>query len=425
VNRRAARALGLAAAAYAGMAAMAAAGHAWSEHFEAFLLLYGLAWVAAVDASRSRLGFATVLAGAALFRGVLVPLAPSLSGDLYRYVWEGRVQAAGFDPYVLPPAAPALAFLRDADWTRINHPEATAIYPPLAQLGFRALAAAGGPTLFKAVFAVADLGVVALAGWALRRDRRPAAALALYAWNPLAVVEVAGNGHLEPLGILPLLAAVVFAARRPALAWVGLAASILVKYGGGAVALPFVAQARRPRWRHAALAAGVLLGGFALYAPAGGHVFDSLRLYAEHWRYSDVVFSAVQHVVPGAWRARAVCAALLVGLGLVVWRRPAAPEAKVAAMLAAALVVSPVVHPWYLLWPLAFAPLAPAWPVVVWSGSAVLSYVYLVPAFGIGPVEPLAWGPKLLVMAPVAAAAAAQLVHKREDAMTPCASASS
>jgi hypothetical protein len=361
-----------------------------------------VAWVAAWGASRSRAGLPLLLAGAALFRLAILPLEPDLSQDVHRYVWEGRVQNAGFDPYVLPPSAPELASLRDASWDHINYKDASAIYPPVAQLVFSLLAGVGGVTLFKTVFCILDLGVIACLGLALRRRGLPVAKLALYAWNPLAVVEIAGSGHLEPLGILPLVVALVFVSRRRALAWAALAASAGVKYTALAV-LPFHAQACRPRWRDAS--AGVLVLGLstAVYAHAGAALFRSLRMYAEHWRYNDLVFSLLQSRIDSPLRARWVAAGLFVALCAGLWRARARLETKAMAALAGALLLSPTVHPWYLLWPVALMPLRPTGSLFVWSGTIALSYLFLYPAFGAGPLPVWSWSLKWIEMAPVLA----------------------
>ncbi len=109
---------------------------------------------------------------AALFRLLLVATPPSLSDDIHRYVWDGRVQAAGINPFLHPPDSEELRALRDEGWSKVNHPAIRTIYPPLAQ-GVFALAAAGGlrERGFKAVLCLFDLAVVVALAWFLRTDR--------------------------------------------------------------------------------------------------------------------------------------------------------------------------------------------------------------------------------------------------------------
>ena len=77
-----------------------------------------------------------VIAGI-VFRLCLVFSIPALSDDIYRYVWDGRVQWAGINPYEFAPVAEELAHVRDAlIFPKINHPELPTIYPPIAQIAF-------------------------------------------------------------------------------------------------------------------------------------------------------------------------------------------------------------------------------------------------------------------------------------------------
>lgn len=390
----------LAVVAYAGMAALAVWRGPWAEHLGPFLVLYAVAWLAAWGASRTPLRLGTVLLGALLFRTLLVPLTPSLSDDVYRYVWEGRVQNAGFDPFVLPPDAPQLASLRDDVWARVNHRGYAAIYPPLAQLAFRGLARCGGVTVFKSAFCTLDLVTIALLGAVLRRRRAPMGRLALYAWSPLAVVEIAASGHLEPLGVLPFVAALALVPRRPTWGWTAFACSLVAKYAALA-ALPTYARAAPPRLRALMATVAVVGGSYALYAGAGSHLFDSLRTYAEYWRYNDCLFSLLQRLVHDPRHARRIAAGLagLACVAAALWNAPLERRARVA--LTAALALSPTVHPWYLLWPLALVPLAPSRPVLAWSLMIGLAYLFGSPAFGIGPLPKDNWTLKLVEILPV------------------------
>ena len=80
-----------------------------------------------------------ILIGGALFRLILVPLdPPRLSTDVYRYIWDGRLQGIGINPYLYLPVDPRLAGLRDDSiYPNINRKEyAHTIYPPVAQIFF-------------------------------------------------------------------------------------------------------------------------------------------------------------------------------------------------------------------------------------------------------------------------------------------------
>jgi len=393
----------LAALAYAGLAWHGA----WAPDLRIFFALYVTAWVAALGAARARHGLLPILVGAALFRAALVPVEPTLSGDVYRYVWEGRAQMAGYNPYVVPPAAPELMPLRDTTWPRINHPEGTAIYPPLAQIVFRGLAACGGGpdrvVRFKAFLAAVDFGLVGVLAWVLHRRRAPAGRLALYAWNPLAVVEVAGTGHVEALALLPLVLALLLAPRHRVLGWCALAASVAAKYAA-LVLVPLLARAARPRLPAIVASLGVVALLTLPYLKAGAGLFSSLRVYIDIWRYNDLVFRILLPLAGSLFRAKLVAACILAAWIALLWRRRTPLEPAALATLAALLALSPTIHPWYLLWAAVLLPLVPSMPLFAWTGSVCVAYLFLYPAGAFGPLAKSHWIPAAVQVLSVAAA---------------------
>ena len=141
---------------------------------------------------------------AALFRVSILFFPPYLSDDIYRYIWDGRVQAAGINPYRYIPAEEPLTQLRDERiYPHINRREnVRTIYPPIAQATFLLVTRfSESVTWMKA----ATVGFEAVAIWALiqllgsfgfGRQR-----VLIYAWHPLAIWEFAGSGHADALAI--------------------------------------------------------------------------------------------------------------------------------------------------------------------------------------------------------------------------------
>ena len=340
------------------------------------------------------------LGAALLFRIVATAGVPALSDDVYRYVWDGRVQLAGIHPYVHAPVDPALAALRDGDWAKINHPELRTIYPPLAQMVFAALAGLGlGPRGFRLFFGFADFGVVLALAWLARRLNLPRERVLLYAWNPLAVIESAGSGHIEPLGVLLVLATLGASAWR---AGAALAAAVQVKLvplllfpglwrrQGSGAGLAFVATV------------GLLWLPYALTGPAiGSGTFD----YARRWEHNAFLYAGVEglvHQLP--WEAvehwiwpRGI-ARIVVSLCLLLWtlyvtqRLRPDPLHEALLVFGGALLLAPTVHPWYALWVLPFAALAfsPGW----------LLFAALVPLAYWAPAGDVPWAVRLLEYAP-------------------------
>ena len=108
-------------------------------------------------------------------------------GRHFRYVWDGRVQLAGINPYLYAPSAPEVAHLRDALYQSINHATIPTIYPPLAQLFFRAICALSAtPAAFKLALLLCDWGLCLLLAHSLVRRGQDPRRVVLYAWNPPA-----------------------------------------------------------------------------------------------------------------------------------------------------------------------------------------------------------------------------------------------
>jgi len=324
----------------------------------------------------SLLVFAVALAARAAF--VVTP--PLLSDDLYRYVWEGRVLAHGFDPWRLAPIDPALASLRDAViFPRVNHPELSTIYPPLAEAGF-ALVAALSPTVWamKLWVIAHDLALVAvLCAWCERKTGSAAPAIA-YAWNPLVVLEYAGSAHQDPTALVWLALALMWADARPARSALALAAGVLVKLAPLA-ALPFLLK--RWPWRArvvAVVAIGVGLAAFALETRGAA---SGARAYWSSWRNNELAFLGLERAL-GSFRA-ARAAALAAGAAVAAWwwiRSDSAARAT-RAVLRTLTALGPVLHPWYLGWTLVFEPVALSAPWLLLSFTVLLNYgVFAAPA---------------------------------------------
>ena len=348
-----------------------------------------------------------------LFRLIALPMAPG--DDLWRYLWEGRVQLAGHNPYLLSPAAPELTPLRDADWARINHAESPAIYPPLAELVFAALACVSAtPLFFKCVFTLADLLVVGVLFKLVRGPERHRD-VASYAWNPAVVYAFAGGGHFDSLMLLALMAAVWALARGagappPRRDELGAGAPLLLASTVGlgvAVAFKIVPIFLLPVWAFA-LGRRWWLSGMAVVIPAlltlpfGGPavVLRPLLAFAEVTRFNDLVWGFLEQatIANPLGRNWPFTLALSVTVAVIAWKMRDDWPRAVLWVLGALLLLSPVLHPWYATWIL---------PVAVWRRQpawTVLSITAL-GGFLLWETTPwwTAWQPNLLTRAMVAA----------------------
>jgi hypothetical protein len=295
-------------------------------------------------------------------RAPLLVAPCALSDDVWRYVWEGHAWRAGFNPFDHAPDSVALGPLRarlPEVWEHVAHRSIPSIYPPGAQALF-VLLAPGGVLAWRVLAAACD----ALTAHTLGRAS-PRAGL-LWALLPLPALESAVSGHLEGVGVLLWTLALT---RRDEPAPLSGPATIAAWVGAMVKVLPGVLLLRAG-WRRALL--GTLLGVAAAAPIVGSQAWDT---YRTTWAFNGSVFPLLEPLLGGATRPvlQAVGATIVAA---AVWRTRGA--ATLALWTSGALVcLSPVVHPWYVLWPLAPALLRgrAAWTAL--AALAPLSYVVL------------------------------------------------
>jgi hypothetical protein len=242
--------------------------------------LYGVAVRLVTTRALPRHGLAWVLGAAAAMRVILLCSPPFMSSDVYRYVWDGRVQDAGINPYAYVPADPALARLRDPEiYPNINRKDyAHTIYPPAAQAIFAIVAQVSqSVTAMKLALLLLEAAGIAAMLRLLAMAKLPASRILIYAWNPLAAWAVAGDGHIDgaAIGLLGL-AMLAWVARRDGLAGVLLGGAVLTKF------LPIVvapALWRRWGWKLPAGCVATIAVLYACYAGVGWRVFGFLPNY--------------------------------------------------------------------------------------------------------------------------------------------------
>lgn len=255
---------------------------------------------------------ATLLGVAALLRVLALPLAPTLSDDVFRYLWDGRVAQAGENPYALAPADGRLAPLRDDLWRDLPHKDVPTVYPPaaLAAFSIATLAPGSGADLpaWKLLLTLVDLaGCWLLARLALVLGL-PLERVAWYAWNPLVVLETSGMGHVDALGVAAAIGAVLALAhhhlraptrermspaasarRLPIAAGVAAALGVLAKLVP-LVALPAWGWVARRRLSFAAACLGLLVvAGLPVLLATGG-VPPGLVTYGVSWEFNGPLY---------------------------------------------------------------------------------------------------------------------------------------
>jgi alpha-1,6-mannosyltransferase len=310
---------------------------------------------------------------AALWHLAFLRMPPGSDDDIHRYVWDGRVQRFGYNPYIVVPSDPAFAGIHTPETRTLNNPDLPSPYPAGAELFFLAVTEIHESVFaLKVAFVLCEFAIVFVLLDIFSRSGQGAHWVLVYAWNPLLAVEVAGSGHIDIVGVLLLLVSFAALGRRwRAVAAVAFGLAVAVKL------LPIILLPlywRRVRLRDAALA--VIVVGL-LYIPFLNHgriPIGSLDTYVQSFRFNDPVFAILQRVATPQVVAGL---AVLVGFLTAIWMRRKAPAWSPDAFawpMAASLLCAPVVYPWYLLWLLPFVRSASTVPIIIWTVSIIPTY---------------------------------------------------
>ncbi|MEY2550451.1 MAG: alpha,6-mannosyltransferase [Verrucomicrobiota bacterium] len=362
-------------------------------------LLCGIAYYAAVSSFPLQLSlraqkniFWAVVVG---LRLVALPLTPG--DDFWRYQWEGKIQQAGFNPYVNAPDDPLLEPVRAQfpAWQKINHRDFRAIYPPGAELLFAGLSRiSDSPLLYKLLFAGADIATIAVllrlfrgahapsrapVGASPNGDFSPYANCVAYAWNPLVVYSFAGSAHFDSLMILPMVAGILLLTRfesesgSPQKWWLALAASAAF---GIAISIKLVPAllllccvfALGYRAITLVVSGAIPFGLSLLYGYPTVPIWDSLRRFAHVTRLNDLFWWLIEETVwPNPhqknYHYNVILIIAVAAVSLLAWWNW---KRAMLWVLGVALILSPVFHPWYCTWilPLATWRRAHAWHVL-------------------------------------------------------------
>jgi hypothetical protein len=325
---------------------------------------------------------------ATLFRLSILFSPPYLSDDIYRYVWDGRVQSAGINPYRYIPADESLAKLRDDKiYPNINRRDyARTIYPPLAEGAFLLITRLSeSVTWMKA----AMVGCEAITLWAIiqllasfgfARQRA-----LIYAWHPLVVWEFAGSGHLDALAIAFIALALLARRKRyETLTGFLLACATCVKLFPVVL---FPALYERWSWKMPLAFVGTILVAYLPYLSVGllgvlgflpGYVSERGMVSGEQFFLLTVARRLFSTNVP----ASAYLISTVAGLGVLsIWlmRNQRSDEIRYlrsGLIVASAFMVLLAPHfAWYFSWLTLFLCFIPSAPVFYLTAASFLLYL--------------------------------------------------
>lgn len=276
---------------------------------------------------------------------------PLLSDDIERYAWEGYVQTMGYNPYMTAPNDPV--FEKETLNKLVNHPHMPAVYPPFIQIVFRLLSYISTSVyFFKIFFVLVSLGFIA---FLYHKKKYFEESFYLAAVFPFLAIETAWSGHLDVAAIF-LLAAALYYLPRPVLSGLLLGLSAMTKIIPVIFYPVFVKSLGS--FRERIIFTGSFLAPFLLYLPfikVKGSLFYSLEKYANEWVFSGFFYTILKTAGLGGEKLRVFLGIVFVIVYLAVYFKVKGVKENIYLTLLALMLLSPVVHPWYLLWLIPFS----------------------------------------------------------------------
>ncbi|GAB3203247.1 hypothetical protein ABID22_000954 [Pontibacter aydingkolensis] len=369
--------------------------------FTQLLLLYAVLFAAYLYMANHKLNIWVGIGAAILFRLLFLFAEPALSDDYFRFIWDGRLLAAGVNPYAHIPSffitadAPQVAGITKDLYQQLNSQQYFSVYPPVTQAVFWLSATLspesikGSIVVMRFILILAELGSILLLLRLLRKMALPEKHLLLYALNPLVIVELTGNLHFEAIMIFFLLLALhQLFYQRSIVSGVAFGLAIGAKLIP-LMFLPFLLR-KLGFYKFVVFAASALFILIAIFYP-----LVNLELLQNMWQSIDLYFQRFEFNASFYYLLRwlgfrltgynqiAILGPLLSLITLVViialaFVKKLASIRRLAGYMAVALTVylflATTVHPWYICTVLALTVVSNFRYAVVWSGLAILTY---------------------------------------------------
>jgi len=339
-----------------------------------------------------------ILFFAVFFRAVLIPAGPKpLSDDIYRYIWDGRVQQTGINPYLYRPSSKQLESLRDDKiYPHINRKDYPTIYPAGAQVFFRISHALIGDRIFgfKGLMVFFDVATVLVLLALLRSYGFEEARIFIYAWNPLVIFEIGFAGHLEGLTVfLMVLAFYLNTMKKNMPAVISLAFSSATKLYPALMLPALLNRGKRIK------GTAVFLGSFlVLYLPflsAGNKIAGFLPVYFKnpYESFNLGLKYLLLHLFPG-WDYLVISKIfmlILTAAAIFFFFKEKLKEQHLycAYVLIGLLIIlmPAALHPWYVIMLIPFLTFFPSGAWLMFTGTVALSYIKYASPAGIIPAK--------------------------------------
>jgi hypothetical protein len=332
-----------------------------------------------------------ILFFAILFRAIFLFTEPILSDDVNRFYWDGKISNQGINPYQYAPDADELNEFRDSEWENINNKDIPTLYPPLSQMVF-ATSYFIYPSIFsfKLLFTMFDILSIYMIFLILKNFKIDPRYSIIYAWSPLVIIEFAHSGHNDSLVLfLVLLSFWSLQRNMKSISSVALALAVLTKIYP-IIFAPILFQ----RWgkKNVVMFFGIILLFYLPFVSAGAGLYRGTSIYIDQWIFNGSIFPVLVEILrsfnlstnPILVAKIVIIAILSIALLYFInksrkYENDTFHLLKFAFLLTGLfLILSPTVHPWYVIWVIPFLCIFKSRSWILLSGTVILSYsVYI------------------------------------------------
>ncbi|MBT4352383.1 hypothetical protein HOD20_07655 [archaeon] len=292
---------------------------------------------------------------AIIFRITMLFCAPSLSDDIYRYIWDGKMQLNGINPYQYAPNAPQVSHLVDDQHRGINHKSIPTIYPPISEfIFFISYRISGSILFFKIVFVIFDLLIMYIIYLILKLKNIDLKNLIIYAWNPLLIIEVAGTGHNDVIAIFFMMASIyLLLIKKETLSIFALTLSFLSKFFP-IFLFPIFYKYLKNKFI-ILISIPIVILSYLPYFIDPKLLFKGLLAYSKDWEFNGFIYSIIKKIVlqftgDPRFMTRAILGIILIGIVGYLFFYSKNFIGSIMITLTSFLLLTPTFLPWYVLW---------------------------------------------------------------------------
>ncbi len=315
-----------------------------------------------------------------IFRVLLLELDPIGSDDVFRYIWDGKVQANGINPYLYEPNNPALTFLHTISLpSLINFANMPTIYFPLSEILFFIAYLIGGESIIgiKLLIILFELGTIFIIYKYLTENNISIKYSLLYVLSPLPIFQFIIDSHVDIFGIFfTALFFYLYFGNKKFGAFIALGLSIAIKPTIG-LFLPILFLYEE-KWKERIKSIIIPIAVTAiLFIPyiINANPFNALIIFSKNWMYNGFVFDIINMVLRDNQESRMISGGLFIISYLILLFANYGLRDKLYFSVILLLIFSPVVHPWYVLWLVVILPFVPKWSGIIFAATICVTSI--------------------------------------------------